>query len=172
MTAYRSMSDVTAMELRAVAYDHPDAVVLVSLLQRHYLAVYGEEDPRHGDPGEYRPPRGLFLVGYLDGRPVACGGWRAKDAGEWGFQDGDAELKRAYVVEELAGLQMLGAAHSILTAVESAAIRARRRRAILDVGVKQVTAMRFFERAGYTRIPNYGVYRDDPQTICYAKALR
>ncbi|MFI2713980.1 GNAT family N-acetyltransferase [Micromonospora sp. NPDC018662] len=166
------MSDVTAMELRAVAYDHPDAIALVSLLQRHYLAVYGEEDPRYGDPGEYLPPRGLFLVGYLDGRPVACGGWRAKDAGTWGFQDGDAELKRAYVVEELAGLQMLGAAHRILTAVESAATRAGRRRAVLDVGFKQVTAMRFFERTGYARIPNYGVYRDDPQTICYAKALR
>ena len=61
-------------------------------MQQEYVTIYGEEDETPVQPADFRPPRGLFLVGYLDDRAVACGGWRAHDDGEDGLQAGDADV--------------------------------------------------------------------------------
>ncbi|CAM05445.1 hypothetical protein [Saccharopolyspora erythraea] len=79
------------MRIEIASYDHPEATALIDALQRVYAARYGEGDATPTDPAEFRPPRGLFLLGYLDGRAVASGGWRAFSSAEPGYRDGDAE---------------------------------------------------------------------------------
>jgi hypothetical protein len=65
------------LELRAVGYDHPDAVALVARVQLEYTERYGSPDGGHADPREFDAPDGLFLVGYDDRRtPVVTGAWR------------------------------------------------------------------------------------------------
>ena len=59
-----------------VGYDHPDAVTLVTAVQRVYVERYGGVDATPVDPSEFALPAGLFLVGYADGLPLTCGGWR------------------------------------------------------------------------------------------------
>ena len=44
------------LELRAVAYDHPDVAVLVAAVQWEYVLRYGGGDATPVDPAEFVPP--------------------------------------------------------------------------------------------------------------------
>ncbi|QUF02871.1 GNAT family N-acetyltransferase [Actinosynnema pretiosum subsp. pretiosum] len=157
------------MELCMIAYDHPDAAKLIADLQQVYVDRYGDQDITPVDPEEFAAPHGHFLVGYLDGAPVACGGWRAHDTAFDSVVPGDAELKRMYVVESARGR---GLARLVLAALEEAASAAGRRRLVLETGTLQPEAIALYTRAGYRRIPNFGVYRCEPNSLCFAKELR
>ena len=130
------------LELRPATYDDPDAALLVAAVQREYVLRYGGRDATPVDPAEFVPPNGLFVVGYAAGEPGACGGWRARDPGRSrdrgsacalsgaaapsaeadALRDGDAEVKRMFVV---AGHRDRGHARALLAELErSAAARA------------------------------------------------
>ncbi|NIH84920.1 GNAT family N-acetyltransferase [Amycolatopsis granulosa] len=149
------------MELRVVAYDEPDAAKLIDAVQQEYVVRYGDTDATPVDPAEFAPPHGLFLVGYVDGEPVACGGWRVRGADE-------AELKRMYVVDSARGR---GFARALLAELERTARVAGRRRLVLETGRKQPEAIALYRSAGYTGIPKFGIYRDDPLSVCLGKDL-
>ncbi|HEY0640641.1 MAG TPA: GNAT family N-acetyltransferase [Pseudonocardiaceae bacterium] len=155
------------MELRAVGYDHPDSVRLTEEVQQEYVIRYGGRDSTPVDPAQFVPPAGLFLVGYRDGDPVVCGGWRAHRAGGL-FQEGDAEIKRMYVAPRARGL---GLARALLAALEETAAAAGRRRLILETGQAQPEAIALYESSGYVTIPKFGVYRDSDTSVCYGKLL-
>ena len=42
---------------------------------------------------------------------------------------------------------------------------------MLETGEAQPDAVRFYEREGYTRIPNFGYYAESPISLCYEKRL-
>jgi hypothetical protein len=77
------------VQIKQVGYGDPDASKLISEVQQEYVVRYGGPDSTPVDPAEFTPPSGLFLVGYLDGLPVASGGWRSRGD--------EAEIKRMYV---------------------------------------------------------------------------
>ena len=154
--------------MRTVRYDHPDAVLLTGQVQQEYVRRYGGPDETPVDPDEFAPPRGLFLVGYLDGEPVATGGWRAQDASPEGFADGDAELKRMYVVPAARGR---GLARRVLAALEESAAAAGRLRMVLETGLKQPEAIALYTSSGYVSIPKFGVYRCEPDSVCFGRPL-
>ncbi|QYN16591.1 GNAT family N-acetyltransferase [Amycolatopsis sp. DSM 110486] len=156
------------MEIRAVAYDHPDATKLMAEVQLEYVRRYGSEDSTPMDPSQFVPPRGLFLVGYLEGVPVASGAWRAHDGPAPAFSPGDVELKRMYVVESARGK---GFARVMLAELERTAVAAGRLRAVLETGTEQPEAIALYGSSGYTRIPGYGVYKDEPDNRCFGKNL-
>jgi GNAT superfamily N-acetyltransferase len=151
-----------------VDYEHPDAQALVAEVQQEYVTIYGEEDETPVQPADFRPPRGLFLVGYLDDRAVACGGWRAHDDGEDGLQAGDAELKRMYVVP---AARRRGLARQLLAELERTAALAGRKRVVLETGAWQPEAIELYRSSGYHQIAGFGVYRDDPLARHFAKEL-
>ncbi|WP_067811597.1 GNAT family N-acetyltransferase [Actinomadura kijaniata] len=156
------------MEILVRAYDHPDATKLVAEVQQEYVARYGGPDGTPTGPAEFAPPRGLFLVGYLDGAPVACGGWRVHDGGEPGFRDGDAELKRMYVVPEARGR---GLARRMLAELERTARGAGRRRLVLETGTMQPEAIALYESAGYAEVPPFGFYACAPGSRYFGREL-
>ncbi|PXY27061.1 GNAT family N-acetyltransferase [Prauserella muralis] len=156
------------MDIRVTAFDHPDAVKLIDLVQQEYVTRYGEPDVTPVDPADFAPPRGLFVVGYLDGVPVACGGWRAHDGPAPEFRHGDAELKRMFVVPDARGK---GFARALLAELERTAALAGRTRAVLETGTEQPEAIALYRSAGYTDIPKFGVYKHTPESICLAKEL-
>jgi GNAT superfamily N-acetyltransferase len=154
-----------------VGYDHPDAAELITAVLSVYEQRYGdgEGDATPVDPAEFAPPTGCFLVGYLDGRPVACGGWRRRAAGEDpALRDGDIEVKRMYVVEALRGR---GLSRWLLAELERRAVEAGGRRVVLETGTRQPEAIGLYLSSGYHRMPNFGVYREHPLSRCYAKPL-
>ena len=159
------------MRISPVPYDHPDAVKLTELVQQEYAERYGGEgDATLLDPAMFRPPNGLFLVAYDErDRPVATGGWRAMDENEENYRDGDAELKRMFVVREVRGQ---GLARRILAVLEDDARAAGRIRMVLETGTAQPEAMALYESSGYTPAEKFGVYRFHDSSRCYAKPLR
>ena len=152
------------MHIDVLAYDHPDAVSLIAEVQQEYVIRYGEEDRTPVDPAEFAPPRGLFLVAYLDGRPVACGGWRVHP----GPDGPEAELKRMYVSPAARGR---GVARALLAELERTALAAGFDRIVLETGLAQPEAIALYLSSGYHEIPAFGVYAGHPNCRCYGKTL-
>ncbi|MFD0315547.1 GNAT family N-acetyltransferase [Streptomyces flavalbus] len=158
------------MNIRQVAFDHPDAVKLNDEVQAEYHERYGDGgDATPLDPADFRPPNGVYLIAYDDrDRPVATGGWRSQDKNDEGNEDGDAELKRMFVIREARGL---GLARRILAALEEDARAAGRTRMVLETGTQQPEAIALYTSSGYTPCTKFGYYRFHKDSRCYAKAL-
>ena len=148
------------MKIEVTSYDHPDAVALIAEVQQEYVVRYGEVDGTPVDAGEFAPPRGLFLVAYVDGTPAACGGWRAHGT--------DVELKRMYVAPAFRGR---GLARAVLAALERTAVEAGHRRVILETGQRQPEAIALYESSGYEPVPRFGYYAEAPEAVHLGKVV-
>lgn len=148
------------MRIDVTSYDHPDAVALIAEVQQEYVVRYGSEDGTPVDPAEFAPPRGLFLVAYVDGTPAACGGWRAYET--------EVELKRLYVTPAFRGR---GLARAMLAAIERTAAEAGHRRVILETGQRQPEAIALYRSSGYEPVPSFGYYADSPEAVHLGKAV-
>ncbi|AXK36039.1 GNAT family N-acetyltransferase [Streptomyces armeniacus] len=157
------------MPIIPVRYDHPDAVKLNDIVQEEYTERYGESDVTPLAPEMFDPPRGLYLLSYDDdGRPVATGGWRAQEHSEDGYADGDAEIKRMFVIREARGQ---GLARRILAELEDSARAAGRIRMVLETGTEQPEAMALYASSGYVPVRKFGHYRFHEESRCYGKLL-
>ncbi|MCX5200673.1 GNAT family N-acetyltransferase [Streptomyces sp. NBC_00237] len=160
------------MEIRPVAYDHPDAVKLNADVQLEYAERYGDGDLTPLDPAMFTPPHGLYLIAYdAEGFPVATGGWRAQHANDENYADGDAELKRMYVIPAARGL---GLARRVLALLEADARAAGRTRMVLETGTEQPEAVALYLSTGYTAVPldaRFGLYRHTDESRCFTKPL-
>jgi GNAT superfamily N-acetyltransferase len=156
---------VTEIVIKPMRYLAPVSQTLVAAtmsdLAERYGGSMGDETPVL--PAEFDPPEGGFFVAYVDEWPVGCGGWRT-----WAADDNVAEIKRMYTRPEARGL---GVAKAVLAAVEDAARAGGRKRMILETGLEQPEAMALYEHQGYTPIPSYGYYRNQPGSRCYARDL-
>ena len=157
------------LELRPVPFTHPDAAAMIAAVQQVYVERYGGGDATPVDPADFAPPRGWFVVGYVDGERVAAGGFRVRSAGEDPqLRDGDAEIKRMYVAPAHRGR---GYARAVLAELERTALDLGCRRAILETGTRQPEAIGLYRSAAYVLIPPFGHYRHHEGCRCFAKPL-
>ncbi|MET7615921.1 GNAT family N-acetyltransferase [Streptomyces sp. NPDC005408] len=159
------------MDVRPMPFDHPDAVKLNDQVQLEYAERYEDDgDITPLDASMFQPPNGLYLLVYDDqGHPVASGGWRAHEENDEGYSDGDAELKRMYVIREARGQ---GLARRILAALEDDARAAGRTRMVLETGTKQPEAIALYISSGYELCAQkFGHYREFEDSRCFAKSL-
>jgi GNAT superfamily N-acetyltransferase len=160
---------MSLVEIRTTRYDAPDAVKLNDLVQQEYVQRYGDGDATPMDPTHFDPPQGLYLLVYdADGTPVASGGWRARDRSPEGTKDGDAEIKRMFVVPQARGR---GLARRMLAELEATAAAAGRTRMVLETGHKQPEAIALYTSCGYEPVPKFGVYRFEELNVCMGKPL-
>ncbi|MCT2593067.1 GNAT family N-acetyltransferase [Streptomyces sp. N2-109] len=157
------------MEIVPVRYDHPDAVKLNGIVQEEYNERYGESDVTPLAPEMFDPPHGLYLLAYdEDGQPLATGGWRTQNHSAEGYADGDAEIKRMFVVRAARGR---GLARRILAILEDSAREAGRGRMVLETGTEQPEAIALYRSCGYAPATKFGHYRFHDESRCYAKKL-
>lgn len=101
------------------------------------------------DDAELRPPRGVFLMGSVDGEPVACG--LIKTIGP-----GIGYLKRMWVSDALRGVgfgrRMLGALEDEARTLGFTTLRLETNRALVE-------AIRLYRTAGYVEVPPFN---DEP----------
>jgi len=157
--------------VRPEPYDGPIAGSLVAALVVDVEDRYaGDEEP--DDPeaewalavDDVTPPRGVFLVAYLDGRSVGCGALRPfSEAGH-----GVAEIKRMYTSPSA---RRRGVSRAVLARLESEAAGFGYRRLQLQTGLRQPEAMALYAASGYHRIPNFGTWAASELTACFAKDL-
>lgn len=165
---------VAGLELAVAAYDDPDSVRFVDAVQDFYRERYGGADRTPVDPADFAPPRGLFVLGRLDGVAVCCGGWRRHDAATIAAADlgvlhpDDAEIKRMWVVP---ARRRQGIARAVLAELERTASAAGCRRTVLETGDRQPEAVALYRRVGYREMPRFGVYRGEDGSRCFCRDL-
>jgi GNAT superfamily N-acetyltransferase len=156
---------VAGVDIRLVRYDALVAQALVADAMAELGERYedGEGDATPVSPAEFQPPDGAFLIAYLDGEAVGCGGWRSH-----GDDGAVAELKRMYTVRSARGR---GVGRRVLKAVEDSARAHGRSRMVLECGVRQPEAIKLYESSGYHRIDDFGHYRDHPEVVSLGRDL-
>ena len=161
----------TGVVVRPEPYDGPIARSLVAALIVDIDERYAGDDEPDDPEAEWAleiadvtPPRGVFLVAHLDGRPVGCGALRPLPAA--GARA--AEIKRVYTSPSA---RRRGVSRAVLARLESEAAGFGYRRLQLQTGLRQPEAMALYETSGYRRIPNFGRWAESDLTACFAKDL-
>jgi putative acetyltransferase len=140
----------------------PLARMLFKELDTDLLARYPRSSV-HGLPPEAATGEGTrFLVAWFSEEPIGCAA--LTDLG-----GGTAELKRMFVRTRF---RNQGIARQLLAALEEHARERGHTEIRLETGTRQPEAIKLYESSGYTAIPRFGPYVDDPNSVCYAKSLR
>lgn len=139
-----------------------DFITLCQGLDDYLNMLAGGEENRL----EYVPYNTLddihdVIVAYDDTIPVGCGSFKRHD-------DDTAEIKRVFVKDEYRGQ---GIAKEIMSLLEQKAREKGYKKLILETGKFLTPAVSLYRSSGYTVIPNYGQYKDMPESVCMEKTL-
>ena len=151
--------------------DDEMAVLLVRAQWAELTARYGvpEHEPESiRNPDAFRPPAGAFVGLAVDGEAVACGGLCAYRFDEERTPVATAELKAVYVAPLHRGR---GYGRIIVEALETRAARLGYRALRLETGDAQPEAIGLYQALGYTQIERFGVYRNEPRSVCFERIL-
>ena len=160
---------MTDLVIKPSRYGAPAAQTLVAAAQADLAARYGSGDETTIEAVQFDPPEGAFLVVFLRGEPVACGGWRTlSHFTDAGMAEDVAEIKRMYAVPSARGD---GTAQALLAALDESARESGMHRMILETGGRNPEAIRFYTKCGYEQIPNYGHYKDEPDCYSFGRDL-
>lgn len=101
------------------------------------------------------------IIAYDDDIPVGSASFKKYD-------DECAEVKRVFIKQEYRGK---GISNTLMELLENAARKQGYHYLILESGEPLVAAMALYRKIGYKVIPNYGQYKDMPDSICMRKEL-
>jgi DNA-binding MarR family transcriptional regulator/GNAT superfamily N-acetyltransferase len=157
VTAMRTVERLLAtsmVELRAVDAAEPDAQRCL----RAYVAELNRRAPDRGfdptkgstaEPYEVRPPLGAFVVAYLRGEPIGCGGVK--------HHPGDVtDIKRMWIAESARGL---GLGRRLLAHLEGLARERGSREVRLETGDVLTEAIALYRSARYFEV---APFNDEP----------
>ncbi len=102
-----------------------------------------------------------YVVGVLDGEPVACGALQP-------LEPGVGEVKRMYVRPPYRGRSL---SRAILTAVEDLAVAKGIHTLRLETARFLAPALGLYTSSGYREIPAFGQYVGHAASVCYEKSL-
>lgn len=147
------------LDIRTVSAFHPDAVALRDRLSGVLEAIVG--DPGRNSFANWQDDDAghVFVVAYVDGTPVGCGGLRE-------LEPGISEIKRMY-----ADARNGGTGSALLAHLEDEARRMGFGRIRMETRKSNLDAIRFYQRRGYVIIAAYGRYVGRADAVCFEKAL-
>lgn len=142
-------SSAAAVEIEEVPPTSRDAQYCLS----HYFAELEQRFEAGFDAAQslaptlegFEPPRGTFLVLYLHGRPVGCGGFKPTDPDT-------AYIKRMWVAPETRGL---GLGRRLLQALEDKARALGYRTIRLETEKSLTEAQQLYRSFGYQEVPRF-----------------
>lgn len=142
--------------------DNPDFIELCHGLDDFLNELVGGEENR----AEYLPYNRLddihnVIIAYDDTIPVGSASFKKYD-------NECAEVKRVFVKREYRGK---GISNKLMELLENAAREQGYRYLVLESGEPLTAAMALYKKIGYQTIPNYGQYKDMPDSICMKKKL-
>ena len=101
------------------------------------------------------------VVTYVSGIAVGCGAIKK-------FDNSAVEVKRMFVLKEYRGT---GVAQRLLVALENWAKELGYRKCVLETGIRQIEAVKFYKKCTYKVIPNYGQYSGMKNSVCFEKEI-
>lgn len=148
--------------LRIIRTDsaHPDFRMLVRSLDAYLAEKDGDEHAFYDQYNQLDNIRNV-IVAYLDKEPVACGAIRE-------ISPRVTEVKRMYTRPAFRGR---GYAAVVLGELEKWARELGFKKCVLETGLRQTEAVRFYGHNGYRRIPNYGPYAGVENSLCFEKEI-
>lgn len=151
------------IDIREVDPQSTDPLLLLERAAVEAKLLYPEQhDPFAPRPtNSPTPPRGLYLVAYRSGIPVGMGAHRPID-------EQTTEVRRMFVITEE---RRSGVGAALLAKIEGHARLLGFTALVLETGNRQIPAMALYERSGFRRIEPFGVYTDDPTSVCYRKEI-
>ena len=148
--AQPTSSGVTVPLLKIVEADPRGADALALLREAAiearelYPELFAADTPWPGNPPT--PDRGVYLLAYLDGKPVASGALRPID-------QATVEIRRMFVTENA---RRKGLARAMLGELEARAAGFGYSSMRLETGNRQLSAMALYETLGLRRIAAFG----------------
>jgi putative acetyltransferase len=139
--------------------DQPDVHALLRQSDAYFASLYPTESNHLVDIAALSAPNVRFVVARRGGIAVGCG---ALVLGA----NGEAELKRMFVIPKARGLKL---GSRILDTLEAAARAEGVRVLRLETGVRQPEALGLYRRHGYTERGPFGTYRPDPLSTFFEK---
>ena len=130
-------------------------------------ALYGSDPASaHRSASEGLDPASVLhtVVAYDGERPVGHACLRRLT----GPMAGELEIKRMWVEADVRGT---GVADALLAAVETAARDDGAPRIVIHTGDRQIAALRFYQRHGYTPIEVFSPYEAVTYSRCFEKVL-
>jgi putative acetyltransferase len=143
----------------------PISSMLIAELADEVAALYPDSHSGNGSSafaGNANGPRSVFIIARDGDLALGCGALYPTN------DPNVAEIRQMYVRSEERGK---GIARVILAALESAAQEFGYRKLILEIGMRQPQAIGLYESCGYQRTIAYGVFVNEPLSICYEKVL-
>lgn len=163
MNSFRTAIPVMQMNTYTFEAASPDcaaAVALMAALSDTLAAITGDSGRASFDAQDVRGARACFVIARNgQGDAAACGALRP-------LADDVAEIKRMYAVPGNAG-----AGSAVLAHLEREAVRLGYQQVWLETRVVNTGAVAFYEKRGYTRMPNYGKYVGRTEAVCFRKQL-
>jgi GNAT superfamily N-acetyltransferase len=140
--------------------NHKDFIKLVDALNSYLKIIDGDE---HDFYSQYNNIDVLkhVVIAYKNNTPVGCGAFKSYDIKA-------VEIKRMFTKTEERGI---GIASKILLELEKWAHELSYKTCVLETGKRQVEAVSFYKKMGYSIIPNYGQYKNIDNSLCFKKAL-
>ena len=150
-----------------MTYEHTDGSNQDFIALCHELDAYlnhivgGEENRAQYIP--YNSPDGIHdvFVAYDGDIAFGCAAFKRYD-------DKTAEVKRVFIREEYRGQ---GISKKLMKLLEQTAKEQGYSGLILESGEILTEAMALYRKIGYRVIPNYGQYKDMPESICMRKEI-
>lgn len=154
------MREKDMITLKRSDSNNTDFQQLVVELDRYLAITDGDE---HAFYAQYNKSDGLkyVVVAYDGDTAVGCGAIK-------NYAAEVMEVKRMYVAPSARGQ---GVASTILKELENWAAQLGHKKCLLETGVKQLEAIRLYQRSGYHIIPNYGQYEGVTNSVCFEKKL-
>lgn len=141
--------------------DHPDFINLVKDLDA-YLKIVDGDDHEFYNQFNNIDVLNHTVIAYIDNQPVGCGAFKA-------FNNSSVEIKRMYT-SPIA--RNKGIASAILKDLEDWAKELNIKSTLLETGLKQTEAVKFYKKNNYKIIPNFGQYAGVENSVCFLKELK
>lgn len=146
--------------LKRTNSSNKEFVCLVEQLDAYLRITDGDE---HDFYNQYNAIENLkqVVIAYINNKPVGCGAFKF-------FEKNSVEIKRMFTSEKHRGK---GIASLILNKLEKWASELNYDSCILETGIRQIEAVEFYKKNGYTIISNYGQYKGVENSICFEKNI-
>jgi GNAT superfamily N-acetyltransferase len=150
------------MQFKNTNGSNADFILLCHELDAFLNDIVGGEENRT----QYVPYNQLndihdVIVAYDNNIPIGCASFKKYDAE-------CAEVKRVFIRQAYRGK---GISKKLMQLLEEKAKENRYTYLVLESGEPLVEAMRLYHSIGYEAIPNYGQYKDMPNSICMKKRI-
>jgi putative acetyltransferase len=148
------------IQIKRTNFDNVDFINLVKELDVYLKITDRDEHDFYNQFNHIDVLKNIVVI-YFNEIAVGCGAIKK-------FDNNTVEVKRMFVCQEKRGS---GVAQEMLQELETWAKELGYQECILETGIRQLEAVRFYKKCNYKIIPNYGQYKKMENSICFKKRL-